>query len=85
MPSPAMNAKGAEHAADARLLAARQDRRHRKAILDGLYHAMRETFEVPEHDRFMTISQHDEDEFSYGAEYLGIERQGRSRHHSADR
>jgi phenylpyruvate tautomerase PptA (4-oxalocrotonate tautomerase family) len=47
---------------------------YRKAILDGLYHAMRETFEVPEHDRFMTISQHDEDEFSYGAKYLGIER-----------
>jgi 4-oxalocrotonate tautomerase len=47
---------------------------YRKAILDALYHAMRETFEVPEHDRFMTISQHDEDEFSYGAKYLGIER-----------
>ncbi len=47
---------------------------YRKAILDGLYHAMRETFEVPEHDRFMTISKHDEDEFGYGAKYLGIER-----------
>ena len=47
---------------------------YRKAILDGLYHAMRETFEVPEHDRFMTVSQHDEDEFSYRAKYLGIER-----------
>ncbi len=47
---------------------------YRKAILDGLYHAMRETFEVPEHDRFMTISQQDEDEFSYGAKYLGVER-----------
>jgi len=47
---------------------------YRKAILDGLYHAMREAFEVPEHDRFMTVSQHDEDEFSYGAKYLGIER-----------
>ena len=41
---------------------------------DGLHHAMRETFEAPEHDRFMTIAQHDEDEFSYGAKYLGIER-----------
>ena len=47
---------------------------YRKAILDGLYHAMRETVEVPEHDRFMTISEHDEHDFSYGANYLGIER-----------
>jgi 4-oxalocrotonate tautomerase len=47
---------------------------YRKAILDGLYRAMRETFEVPEDDRFMTISEHDEHDFSYGANYLGIER-----------
>ncbi|MBU6462390.1 MAG: tautomerase family protein [Bradyrhizobium sp.] len=47
---------------------------YRKAILEGLYHAMRETFEVPEHDRFMTITEHDEDNFVYGADYLGIQR-----------
>lgn len=47
---------------------------YRKAILDGIYQAMRETFEVPEDDRFMTISELDEDEFSYGRDYLGIER-----------
>ena len=47
---------------------------YRKAILDGVYLAMRETFEVPEDDRFMLISEHDSDDFSYGADYLGIRR-----------
>ncbi|TWB95972.1 phenylpyruvate tautomerase PptA (4-oxalocrotonate tautomerase family) [Bradyrhizobium macuxiense] len=47
---------------------------YRKAILDSLYRAMRETFDVPEGDRFMTISEHDGDDFSYGADYLGIRR-----------
>ena len=47
---------------------------YRKAILDGLYLAMRETFDVPEDDRFMTVTQHDADEFLYGRSYLGIER-----------
>jgi phenylpyruvate tautomerase PptA (4-oxalocrotonate tautomerase family) len=45
---------------------------YRKAILEGLYLAMRETFDVPEGDRFMTVSEHDEDGFAYGANYLGI-------------
>lgn len=47
---------------------------YRKAILDGLYQAMRETFDVPEDDRFMTITEHDEDNFDYGKSYLGIQR-----------
>jgi phenylpyruvate tautomerase PptA (4-oxalocrotonate tautomerase family) len=47
---------------------------YRKAILEGLYQAMRETFDVPEGDRFMTIVEHDEDDFAYGADYLGIKR-----------
>jgi phenylpyruvate tautomerase PptA (4-oxalocrotonate tautomerase family) len=47
---------------------------YRKAIMDGLYEAMRETFNVPEDDRFMSVTQHDADEFLYGAHYLGIER-----------
>jgi len=46
----------------------------RKAILEGLYLAMRETFAVPEGDRFMTVTEHDEDDFVYGADYLGIQR-----------
>jgi 4-oxalocrotonate tautomerase len=32
---------------------------YRKAILDGLYQAMREVFGVPEDDRFMTIDEYD--------------------------
>ena len=47
---------------------------HRRAILDGVYTAMRETFEVPEDDRFMLVSEHDESGFVYGRSYLGIER-----------
>jgi 4-oxalocrotonate tautomerase len=47
---------------------------YRKAILEGLYQAMRETFDVPEGDRFMTISEHDEPDFSYGANYLDVAR-----------
>jgi 4-oxalocrotonate tautomerase len=47
---------------------------YRRAILDGVYTAMRETFEVPEDDRFMLVSEHDESGFVYGRSYLGIER-----------
>jgi 4-oxalocrotonate tautomerase len=47
---------------------------YRKAIMDGLYAAMRETFDVPEDDRFMTVTQHDADEFLYGEHYLDIAR-----------
>jgi 4-oxalocrotonate tautomerase len=46
---------------------------YRKAILDGLYRAMRETFDVPEDDRFMTISEHDAEDFDYGT-FPGIAR-----------
>ena len=47
---------------------------YKQAILDGVYLAMRETFNVPEDDRFMVVSEHDADDFSYGAGYLGIRR-----------
>jgi phenylpyruvate tautomerase PptA (4-oxalocrotonate tautomerase family) len=47
---------------------------HRKAILGGIYDAMRATFDVPEEDRFMVISEHDETDFRYSASYLGIAR-----------
>ena len=47
---------------------------YRKAILDGVYDAMRGAFDVPEEDRFMVISEHDETNFSYSATYLGIAR-----------
>jgi hypothetical protein len=38
---------------------------YRAAILDGIYAALRETFDVPEDDRFMLVTQHDADEFDY--------------------
>ena len=47
---------------------------YRKAIVVGVYDAMRATFDVPEEDRFMVISEHDEADFSYSASYLGIAR-----------
>jgi 4-oxalocrotonate tautomerase len=47
---------------------------YRRAIVDGLYQAMRETFAVPEDDLFMTISEHDADDFHYSATYLDIAR-----------
>jgi phenylpyruvate tautomerase PptA (4-oxalocrotonate tautomerase family) len=35
---------------------------------------MRATFNVPENDRFILVSQHDADEFNYDPNYLGIAR-----------
>ena len=45
---------------------------YRKAICDGIYRAMRESFEVPEDDRFMVVNEHDADNFVYAKSYLGI-------------
>ena len=47
---------------------------HRQAILEGIYRALREVFDVPDEDRFMTITEHDAPDFSYSASYLGIAR-----------
>jgi phenylpyruvate tautomerase PptA (4-oxalocrotonate tautomerase family) len=47
---------------------------YRQAIFDSLYRAMRETFNVPEDDQFMTIQEHDGSNFRYGASYLGVAR-----------
>ncbi|MFC4765610.1 tautomerase family protein [Dyella koreensis] len=43
-------------------------------LRNGIYRAMRESFNVPENDRFILISQHDADEFDYDPNYLGIAR-----------
>ena len=40
---------------------------YRRAIMEGVYKAVRDTFNVPENDRFMTVSEHDGDSFDYGA------------------
>lgn len=42
------------------------------ALCDQIYAALRETFGVPEDDRFMTISEHGEDDLDYGRSYLGL-------------
>ncbi|USI71566.1 tautomerase family protein [Sphingomonas morindae] len=47
---------------------------YKQAIFDGLYRAMRETFDVPEDDQFMVVTEHDAASFRYGQSYLDISR-----------
>jgi 4-oxalocrotonate tautomerase len=44
------------------------------ALRNGIYAAMRETFNVPDKDRFILVSQHDAEEFDYDPSYLDIAR-----------
>ncbi|MGH7013761.1 MAG: tautomerase family protein [Stellaceae bacterium] len=48
--------------------------KYRRAIMDQVYAAMRETFDVPDEDRFMILTEHDSDNVGYSRHYLGIER-----------
>jgi 4-oxalocrotonate tautomerase len=50
---------------------------YKKAISDGVYQALREIFTVPENDRFMVVTDRNEEDFIYEPSYLGID-------HSAD-
>ena len=47
---------------------------HRQAIFDGVYRALRETFDVPEDDQFMAMTEHEAANFRYGASYLDVAR-----------
>jgi len=47
---------------------------HKKAICDGVYRAMLDTFSVPSEDRFMVVTEHGDDEFIYSDNYLDIAR-----------
>ncbi|MEM8836663.1 MAG: tautomerase family protein [Pseudomonadota bacterium] len=47
---------------------------YKQAIFDGVYQAMRETFDVPEDDQFMTLSEHDAADFRCSATYLDVPR-----------
>jgi 4-oxalocrotonate tautomerase len=47
---------------------------YRRALADQVYQAMRETFNVPEDDRFIVITEHDAGDFLYGKNYLSISR-----------
>jgi phenylpyruvate tautomerase PptA (4-oxalocrotonate tautomerase family) len=45
---------------------------YRRAICDGIYRALRETFNVPENDRFLVVNQHDADNFIHADSYRDI-------------
>jgi phenylpyruvate tautomerase PptA (4-oxalocrotonate tautomerase family) len=47
---------------------------YKNAILDGLYEAMRETYNVPERDYFMLVQEFDEGDFRCSPDYLGVAR-----------
>ena len=47
---------------------------YRQAIFDNLYRAMRDTFNVPEDDQFMTITEHDAANFRYSPTYFDVAR-----------
>jgi 4-oxalocrotonate tautomerase len=47
---------------------------YKRVIGDQIYRAMRETFTVPEEDRFMVVTEHDEDGFFYSRSYFNIDR-----------
>ncbi len=45
---------------------------YRTALGDGVYRALRETFNVPENDRFVLVTEHDADNFIHANNYLGV-------------
>jgi 4-oxalocrotonate tautomerase len=47
---------------------------YRKAIADGIYQALRETFTVPDGDFFAAIDEHDEGNLLYDRHYFGMDR-----------
>jgi 4-oxalocrotonate tautomerase len=49
-------------------------RQYRQAILDNVYLALHETFNVPEEDRFMVVDEYDPDNFIFSKSYLNIAR-----------
>lgn len=55
-------------------LRAGKPKAYRQAIFDSLYRAMRDTFDVPEDDQFMTITEHDAENFRYSTSYLDVAR-----------
>ncbi|MGE8658873.1 MAG: tautomerase family protein [Achromobacter sp.] len=55
-------------------LRAGQPPAYRQAICEAVYQAMRETFNVPEDDAFMTVTGHEACDFRYGRSYLNVMR-----------
>src|SRR3954465_4177366 len=46
----------------------------KRAIGDAVYQALRETFAVPDEDRFVTVSEHSESEFQFSKTYMDVAR-----------
>ena len=46
---------------------------YKRALMDEIYEAMRETVAIEDGDRFMAISEHGDDEFAFGS-FLEIDR-----------
>ncbi len=47
---------------------------YKAAIFKSIYDAMRETFNVPEDDKFMSIEEYKPENICYGKDYLDISR-----------
>lgn len=47
---------------------------YKSALFEGIYAALREAFAVPEDDRFMTISEHGDEDLSINLTYAGMNR-----------
>jgi 4-oxalocrotonate tautomerase len=47
---------------------------YRQAIFDSVGRALHDTFNVPEENEFMTLTEHAAENFRYDATYLGIAR-----------
>ncbi|WP_428687489.1 tautomerase family protein [Roseibium sp.] len=44
------------------------------AILDEIYQALRETFDVPPDDKFMTVTEVEREDFVFGRYYMNVAR-----------
>ncbi|WP_075257816.1 tautomerase family protein [Herbaspirillum camelliae] len=51
-----------------------KSRAYRSAIAENVYQALRESFNVPEDDRFMVITEHDPEELIFSRSYMGMAR-----------
>ena len=49
---------------------------YRTALMEEVYLSMRETIDIPEADRFATISEHKPENINNSGNYLGIDRSG---------
>lgn len=47
---------------------------YRRALMEQIYLAMRETIEIPENDRFATVTELEPDNFNNSGDYAGIDR-----------